>query len=347
MANWPAYIDRAGGTSPTIEDFQDEADVSMQYDVVINDNEEFFGTLREELARGQSTGYDIIVVSDWLIAKMAGLGYLERLHHEELPNFEANADEKFKDPHYDPDNAHSIPWAAGITGIGYDISLTERELTSIDDLFDPAFAGHVGMFLEMRDTYNFALRRLGKDPLEATLDDVEEATQMLLDQKEQGIVRGYYGNDYLDQLAAGNLWVSMAWSGDIFALQLDNPNLKFVLPEEGGTRWVDNMAIPAGAEHPTDAHLFMDFVYQPDIAAQITEWVWYESPVAPTQSIIAEHAAGPKKDDLSCSPFCETLAESDLVFPDESILANTYPYRTLNLEEEAAWNDLFQQVTQG
>jgi spermidine/putrescine transport system substrate-binding protein len=347
MANWPAYIDRAGGTSPTIEEFQDEADVAMQYDVVINDNEEFFGTLREELARGQSTGYDIIVVSDWLIAKMAGLGYLERLHHEELPNFEANADEKFKDPHYDPGNAHSIPWAAGITGIGYDISLTERELTSIDDLFDPAFAGHVGMFLEMRDTYNFALLRLGKDPLKATLADVEEATQMLLDQKEQGIVRGYYGNDYLDQLAAGNLWVSMAWSGDVFALQLDNPNLKFVLPEEGGTRWVDNMAIPAGAEHPTDAHLFMDFVYQPDIAAQITEWVWYESPVAPTQSIIAEHAAGPKKDDLSCSPFCETLAESDLVFPDESILANTYPYRTLNLEEEAAWNDLFQQVTQG
>jgi spermidine/putrescine transport system substrate-binding protein len=347
MANWPAYIDKAGGTSPTLEQFQDEADVEMTYDVVINDNEEFFGTVREELARGEPTGYDIIVVSDWLVAKMAGLGYLERLHHEELPNFESHAADKFKDPTFDPDNAHSIPWAAGITGIGYDISLTGRELNSLDDLFDPAFAGHVGMFLEMRDTYNFALLRLGKDPLQATTADVEEATEMLLDQKEQGIVRGYYGNDYLDQLAQGNLWVSMAWSGDVFALQLDNPNLRFVLPEEGGTRWSDNMCIPAGAENPTDAHLFMDYVYQPEIAAQITEWVWYESPVAETQSIIADHASGPNKDDLSCSPFCDTLAQSDLVFPDEATVANTHPYRILGPDEEATWNDLFQQVTQG
>jgi spermidine/putrescine transport system substrate-binding protein len=347
MANWPAYIDRAAGTSPTIEQFQDEFDVTMQYDVVINDNEEFFGTLREELARGQSTGYDIIVVSDWLIAKMASLGYLEKLHLDELPNFEANAADKFRNPHYDPGNAHSIPWAAGITGIGYDVSLTGRELSSLDDLFDPAFAGHVGMFLEMRDTFNFALLRLGKDPQSATIADVEEAQQMLLEQKEQGIVRGYYGNDYLDQLAAGNLWVSMAWSGDIFALQLDNPNLRFVLPDEGGTRWVDNMAIPAGAEHSTDAHLFMDFVYRPEVATQITEWVWYESPVAETQSMIAKHAAGPQRDDLSCSPYCQRLAESQLVFPDETTLSNTYPYRILTVEEEATWNDLFQQVTQG
>jgi spermidine/putrescine transport system substrate-binding protein len=340
MANWPAYIDRAGGTSPTIEQFQDEFDVTMQYDVVINDNEEFFGTIREELARGESTGYDIIVVSDWLVAKMAGLGYLERLHHEELPNFEANADEKFKDPHYDPGNRHSIPWAAGITGIGYDISLTERELTSLDDLFDPAFAGHVGMFLEMRDTFNFALLRLGKDPQRATTADVEEAQQMLLDQKEQGIVRGYYGNDYLDQLAAGNLWVSMAWSGDIFALQLDNPNLRFFIPKEGANRWSDNMAIPVGAEHPTDAHLFMNHVYDPRIATNITEWVWYESPVQQVQEMIQEDIAegGPR--------YLQLLADSELVFPTEETNAQTHPYKRLDEEEEQAWNDLFQEVIQ-
>jgi spermidine/putrescine transport system substrate-binding protein len=338
MANWPAYIDRAGGTSPTIEQFQDEFDVTMQYDVVINDNEEFFGTIREELARGESTGYDIIVVSDWLVAKMADLGYLERLHHEELPNFEANADEKFKDPHYDPGNRHSIPWAAGITGIGYDISLTGRELTSIQDLFDPQFAGRVGMFLEMRDTFNFAMLALGIDPTEPSIEDAEKSQQLLLEHREN--FRGFYGNDYADQLAVGSLAVSMAWSGDVFALQLDNPNLRFVLPDEGGTRWTDNMVIPSGAEHPTDAHNFMNFVYEPRIAANICEWVWYETP-ADVQSIIQEDAADGKP------KYLVELANSELVFPSEEIDQRTYPYPLLDPEEEQVWNDLFQEVTQG
>jgi spermidine/putrescine transport system substrate-binding protein len=337
MANWPLYIDKDGPVSPTIESFQEQLDTTMQYQVVINDNEEFFGTIREPLSRGQSTGYDIIVISDWVIEKMARLGYLERLHHDRLPNFEANALDKFKDPVYDPGNAHSVPWAAGITGIGYDIELTGRELTSIHDLFDPAFAGRVGMFLEMRDTFNFAFLASGIEPETATLEDAETAQQLLLEHRDN--FRGFYGNDYADQLATGSLAVSMAWSGDVFALQLDNPNLRFVLPEEGGTRWTDNMAIPAGAEHPTDAHNFMNFVYDPRIAANITEWVWYESP-ADIKAIVEEDAQNGGK-------LLQTLASSELVFPPEDVVARTHNYRLLDTEEEQAWNNLFQEVTQG
>ncbi|MGH2684457.1 MAG: ABC transporter substrate-binding protein, partial [Actinomycetota bacterium] len=153
MANWPAYIDKDGARIPTVESFEEQNAIDMSYHVVINDNEEFFGTIREPLSQGEPAGYDIIVMTDWMIQKMIRLGYLEQLHHEELPNFEANAGEKFRDPWFDPGNKHSIPWAAGITGIGYDISLTGRELTSVNDLFDPAFAGRVGLFLEMRDTF--------------------------------------------------------------------------------------------------------------------------------------------------------------------------------------------------
>jgi spermidine/putrescine transport system substrate-binding protein len=338
MANWPLYIDKDGPISPTVESFEDEFDVEMKYDVVINDNEEFFGTIRQPLAAGQSTGYDIIVVTDWMIDKMNRFGYLERLHHEELPNFEANARDQFKDPWFDPGNAHSIPWAAGITGIGYDISLTGRELNSIADLFDPAFAGRVGMFSEMRDTFNFALLANGVEPTQATIEDVEQAQQMLLENRDN--FRGFYGNDYADQLATGSLAVSMAWSGDVFALALDNPNLRFIVPNEGGNRWSDNMAIPLGAEHPTDAHLLMNHVYEPRIATNITEWVWYESPVEQVQGMIQEDIAG------GGPRYLQLLAESDLVFPTPEVEQQLHAYKRLDEEEEQAWNDLFQEVIQ-
>ena len=339
MANWPLYIDKKGPQSPTVQSFQQEHDVTMQYQVVINDNEEFFGTIREPLAQGDPAGFDIIVMTDWMIQKMNRLGYLEQLHHEELPNFEANASDKFKDPWFDPGNTHSIPWAAGITGIGYDIELTGREITSVNDLFSDEFAGQMGLFLEMRDTFGLVLLAQGVEPATATVEDVERAQQFLLENRAK--IRGIYGNDYADQLAGGNLAISMAWSGDIFALQLDNPNLRFVIPEEGAMRWSDNMAIPAGAEHPTDAHLFMDHVYDPRIAANITEWVWYESPVGQVQQIVQEDVAegGPG--------YLRKLAESELVFPSPETDAQTYPYKQLEEDEEQVWNDLWQAVVVG
>jgi spermidine/putrescine transport system substrate-binding protein len=346
MANWPAYIDKAGSKSPTIEQFKRQTGIDLKYKVEVNDNDEFYGTdLRPQLVEGQATGWDIVVLTDWLIAKMIGQGWLEELDHDLIPNFAANADEKFKDPSYDPGNAHSVPWAAGITGIGYNRELTGRDITSIEDLFDPAFAGSVGMFKEMRDTYNFMFYLEDIEPTEATLDDVEQATEKLRQQVEDGIVRAYYGNDYLDQLAAGNLSITMAWSGDVFGL-LD-PDIKFVVPREGGNRWTDNMCIPLGAEHQRDAHEFMNFVYRPDIATQITEWVWYESPVAQVQETIQKHANGPNSGDLSCSPYCQDLANSDLVWPTEETLSQLHGYKLLDLEEERAWQELFQTVTQG
>lgn len=341
MANWIAYIDKDHGVSRTLNEFRSEFGVEMAYQEVINDNEEFFGQIREPLAQGQSTGWDIVVMTDWMIAKLIRLGYLEPLHHDELPNFEANAAEKFKDPVFDPGNVHSVPWAAGITGIGYDRSLTGRELTSVEDLFDPAFAGHVGMFTEMRDTFGLILLSMGVEPVSATVEDVERAQQRMIEQRDAGIVRGYFGNDYLDQLAQGNLWATMAWSGDVFALRLDNPNLEFIIPQEGGMGWSDNMCIPAGSEHPTDAHLFMNYVYEPEVATRITEWVWFEPPVGVVQEMVREHAAE------SGDPILSALAESTAVFPTAETERQTHPYKVLDEEEEEVWRDLFQAVTQG
>ena len=341
FANWPLYIDKAKGRRPTIDDFTKETGIEVDYKEVIEDNESFFGTVREPLSNDQATEYDLIVVTDWLIAKMARLGYLEELDHSKIPNFTATAGPVYKDPSYDPANKYSVPWQSGITGIGYNPDLTGREITSFEDLFDPAFAGKVGMFKEMRDTMNLTLLGMGVDPLSAAPQDVEAAQQKLLEQRDEGIVRQYYGNEYADALVREDLWLTMAWSGDVFQLQFDKPELQFVVPEEGGILWVDNMAIPDGATAPIDAMEFMNFVYQPEIAAQIAAWVNYICPVPEAQEILRQRAEDDDDD------YLRSVAESPLVFPTPEMEARVSHYRDLDEDEEIVWNDLFGAVIQG
>ncbi len=335
FANWPLYIDKAKGENPTLIDFTEATDIEVNYEEVIQDNESFFGTIREPLANGDPIDYDIIVVTDWLIAKMARLGYLEELDLSLIANFEENAGAIYKDPNYDPGNKHSVPWQSGITGIAYNRALTGRDLSSMEDLFDPAFAGKIGMFKEMRDTISLMLLFNGVELDNATIEDVEEVQAQLLKQVDDGIVRQYYGNEYADALAREDIVASIAWSGDVIQLTLDNPDLRFVVPDDGGILWVDNMAIPQNAEHPIDAHEMMNFVYEPEIAAQIVGWVNYICPVPAAKEILA----GTKG--------YESIAESPLVFPTPEMESNLHRYKVLDEEEEQEWNDLFSQVLQG
>ncbi|MBA2312192.1 MAG: extracellular solute-binding protein [Actinobacteria bacterium] len=340
FANWPLYIDRLKGRSPTIDDFEKQSDITVNYKEVIQDNESFFGTVQEPLSNDQAIEWDIIVVTDWMIARMIRLGYLEELDHSQLSNFEAHAGEIYKDPVYDPSNAHSVPWQSGITGIGYNPELTGGEITSFDQLFDPKLEGKVGMFKEMRDTFTLTLLSNGVEPQDATIEDVEAAQKKLVEQKEQGIVRNYYGNEYADALLRGDLAATMAWSGDVFQLQFDNPDLQFVVPEEGGVLWVDNLAIPQNAEHPIDALEFMNFVYDPEIAAQITGWVNYICPVPEAQELLVKQS---KTD----GRYYKTVAESPLVFPTPEMESNLYSYKDLSPDEEEQWQDLFGELVQG
>jgi spermidine/putrescine transport system substrate-binding protein len=341
VANWPLYIDSTKATPDSVlGEFQDGTSIQISYAEDINDNDEFFGTdLRQQLSDGEPTGWDVIVMTDWMIAKLIRLGWLTELHQDLVPNASANLADQWKQVYFDPGRKYSYPWAAGITGIGYNPTLTGRPITKIEDLFDPAFAGQVGMFSEMRDSVNFALLAAGVVPTEATEAEVDTAFAKLEKQNQDGIVRGYYGNDYTDQLAGGNLALCMAWSGDVNALKVDTPELEFVLPEEGGNRWSDNMCIPALAEHPTDAHEWINFVYDPAIAAQITEFVWYESPVKGVQEII--------QTDAESDPELEPIANSETVWPTPEIEAQLYDYPNLDEAKEQDWHDRWDPIVQG
>lgn len=349
FANWPLYIDTDAKDETkhkTIEDYQAATNSKVTYTEDIPDNVSFFGKIQPVLAAGQDTGYDLIVVTDWLVTKMAGLGYLETISLANVPNFTAHAADKYQNPGYDPNNAHSVPWQSGITGIAYNPKLTKRDITSFNDLLDPAFKGRIGMFTEMRDTMNLALLGIGVKPLDATIDDVKNAQKKLLQQAP--LVRNYYDNSYADALSSGDLAITMAWSGDVFQLQFDNPDLKFVVPKEGAILWVDNMSIPLHAKHPIDAQQMMNFVYQPEIAAQITEYVNYICPVPEAKAIILQHAKDAAAEgDSENADYLNTVAGSELVFPTDDMLSRLYSYKNLSEDEEKQWNDLFQAVVQG
>lgn len=214
-------------------------------------------------------------------------------------------------------------------------------------LFDPAFiekyTGQIGMFAEMRDSMSFAMLYENVNPTEATTEQAQRAQEVLQAQAEH--VRGYFGNEYAQGLADGSLAITMAWSGDVFQLQFDNPDLQFVVPEEGAILWIDNMTIPKGAQHPNDALAMMDYAYRPEVAAQITEWVNYICPVPAAQDIIRQHAEEAESEEDA--EYLRQVAESPLVFPTEDMLSRLYSYKVLTEEEEREWNELFQAVVQG
>ncbi len=346
-ANWPVYIDTEGGTYPTIDQFTSETGIQVQYHEDINDNSEFFGKIQPDLQAGRPTGYDVITPSDWMVAKLIRYGYLQPLDKSLLPNWTANAQDVFKNPWYDPGNTYSIPWQAGIVGIAYNPKLTGRDITSFDDLLDPAFAGRVGMFSEMIDTMSMTLLSDGVKPVDATMDDVVAAQQKLLTAAQAGQFRAFYGNDYYDALAAGDLAISMAWSGDISQMQLyDNPDVKFVIPDTGGMLFVDNMVMPNLAEHPADAYQLMDYWYTLQAAVPLTEYIGYFSPVKGVQEAVLADAQAASDNGKPIRSQRLTQVANDS-FPTPEQLTNVYNYKQLSEDEERQWNDLFNQVVNG
>jgi spermidine/putrescine transport system substrate-binding protein len=349
IAQWPLYIDKSHGTHPTLEAFQKATGIVPDYQEVIDDNQAFFAQLAPQFQAGQSTGWDLITLSDWVVVRLDTAGWIEALDWNLLPTVDQNLLPAFRDPVYDRGNAHSVPWQGGVTGVAYHPDKVGGSLTSFDDLWREDLAGHVGMLTEMVDTMSLTLLSLGVEPTEATIDDAKKAQEKLIQQRDAGIVRKYYGQDYVDDLVRGDTWASMAWSGDIFYNKYlgGAPDLEFIVPSEGGMLWTTPSEIPIEAAHPRDAHAYMDFFYKPEIAAQVTDWVLYMTPVKGVQEIMQA-----KADDTSMSAgdrkYYDTLSQSPLLFPPEDISqANLHLYKALSESEYQTYAQLFSVVVNG
>jgi spermidine/putrescine transport system substrate-binding protein len=327
FANWPLYIDEK---RTALKSFQQKYGTKIKYVEEINDNDQFFGKVRQQYEQGTSGGRDLHVVTDWMADRMIRLGYVQKFDKSTMPNANANLIERLKSPPFDPKREFSMPWQSGLAGIIYLKDKVKKKPTSVADLFDPAYKGKVTMLTEMRDTVGLVTAWQGADPEKASVDDYLKAIDAIQKQVDSGQVRGFTGNEYLKDLPKGDSWIIFGWSGDAVQLKADNPNIDFVLPDTGGMLWTDNMQIPVGAPHAYTAEKLIDFIYQPKIEAPIEAYVNYICPVEGTKEVIA------KTD--------EALANNPLIFPDAAFLDKTHIFRSLKPDEETELNDAFQKL---
>ncbi|MFC7588967.1 spermidine/putrescine ABC transporter substrate-binding protein [Nonomuraea antimicrobica] len=341
FANWPEYMpeDKA-----PLEKFKQDTGIAYEYKEVIQENAEFFGKADPVLRAGQSLGYDIVVMTNGIqLQHMIELGYAVALDHSKLPNFQANAGQKYKERAYDPGNKYTVPYTSGVTGIAYNTEYVKEEITSIEALFDPKYKGRVGMMADAQEIGNFGMFALGIDPEKSTEADWQKAGEKLKAQRDAGIVRKYYDQSYIDAVSKGDVWLTMAWSGDVFQRQLAGEPVKFVVPAEGGTIWTDNMLIPKGAANPLDALMLMDYLYQPAVAAELDEFIQYVTPVPAVQDLLREKAKTATGEDKKA---LEDMVDSPLMFPTEADYAKLRSYTRLTTQQEQVFNPIFQSITQ-
>jgi spermidine/putrescine transport system substrate-binding protein len=331
FSNWTLYIDVDEKTKehPTLDQFKQKYGTTVRYIEDVNDNASFFGKIQGPLSRGQSIDRDLIVMTD--NSRYPGLlirkGWLEKLDKSAIPNFK-NLEPALAHPNFDPDREYSLPWQSGMTGIAYNDKLTDP-ITSVPQLLeDKKIKGKVTLLTEMGDTMALTMLANGDDPTKVTDATFDKALKRIQKAVDSGQIRGFTGNEYSGPLARGDLAASMSWSGDVVQLTPTNKNLHWNQPDDGGNIWTDNMLIPKGGDVYT-ACTFMNFVYDPKIAAQIEAYINYICPVK-----------GARAEMLKIDP---ALAKNTLIFPTQEMLDNVHIFDSKALNNQKyleAWQNL-------
>jgi len=343
FANWPGYIDQAtaadtttgvlpAGSSKTLVTFEKKNGVKVDYVEKINDNQTFFETIRPALATSLPTGWDLIVMTDWMAAKIITKGWAERIDPENVPNCVNNLRDPLRNQTWDPNNEYHFPWQSGMTGIGCNTkTLTENKIpipTKLSDLWNMP-PDKVTFLTESRDTFGLGLLKLGIDPNPATVTDAD--LQKVSDDMQPLVDKGlrFIGNEYIQDFAAKKVWAAFVWSGDL--ANSGSKDDKFIFPDEGTMIWTDNMLIPKGAANKYTAELLMDYVYDPAIAAQIADYVNYVTPV--------------KGADIAIKAIDPGAASNPLIFPPADVVAKAHNFQFLPDELEVKLNALFAKLS--
>jgi spermidine/putrescine transport system substrate-binding protein len=330
FSNWPLYIDvDKRKHHPSLDLFTKQYGVKVKYIEDVNDNAPFFGKIQAQLRRGQGIGRDIIVMTDnsQFPALLVKHKWVQKLDKSVLPNIK-NLQPALQHPGWDPNRDYSLPWQSGMTGIGFNDKLT-KPITTIDQLLtDPKLKGKVTLLSNMGDTLPLVILANGDNP--SKIDDAtfNRALSKLQKAVKSGQIRQFTGNDYAPLMAKGDVWAATVWSGDMVQLHADNAHLKFVIPKSGGAIWTDNMLIPTGGDAYT-ASVYMNFYYQPKIAAIVEEAISYVCPVRGADKVLL------KKDPAA--------AKNTLIFPTAKMLSQLHivdPNALFNADYQRKWQKL-------
>nr|WSW66506.1 spermidine/putrescine ABC transporter substrate-binding protein [Streptomyces sp. NBC_00995] len=334
FSNWTEYMDVSEDEKhrPTLEAFTERTGIKVKYTEDINDNVEFFGKIKPQLAAGQDTGRDLIIVTDWLAARIIRLGWAQKLDPANLPHAFANLSPQFRTPDWDPGRAYSYPWTGIPTVIAYNSKATRgRKVDSVTQLLDdPTLKGRVAFLSEMRDSVGMTLLDMGKDPGKFTDADYDAAIGRMQKGVDRNQIRRFTGNDYTADLDKGDIAACVAWAGDIIQLQAGNPDIKFAIPAAGYITSSDNMLVPARARHKTNAEKLMDYYYEPPVAAQLAAYINYVCPVDGVREELAR--------------IDKAMAANTLILPDRAMAARSHAFRSLTAEEETAYEEKFAKL---
>ena len=334
-ANWPDYIDVSDDDPdqrPTLAAFTDETGIQVDYREDINDNQEFVDGIEADLAAKRPVGYDVMALTSWMSARLVRARQVQRLDRSRIPNA-ANLVAALSEPDWDPGRDFSMPWQAGLTGIAYDARRVERAIGSVDELLERSdLTGRVGFLTEFSDTVGMVVLASGGNPTDLVTRDVEAAVDRVAELKESGQVTRYYGNDFVGALRSGEIAACLAWSGDVLQMQLRNPNIKFVVPEEGLMIWSDDLLVPRASTKAAAVARLIDYYYDPEVAAKVAAWVNYICPVE-----------GAQEEMQKIDP---DLALSPLIFPDTSVLDASYQFQSLPEEDDVRLRKAFSALTE-
>lgn len=315
--NWGEYLD-----PETLELFEQETGIKVIYDE-FETNEIMYPKVE-----AGSSAYDVICPSDYMVNKMIENDLLQEINYDHIPNAKANigADYYRTARDFDPDNKYCIPYCWGTVGILYNKTMVDEPVTSWSILWDEKYAGEILMQDSVRDAFMVALMMKGYSC--NTLDEKElrEATDLLIAQKP--LVQAYVIDQVRDKMIGGEAALGVIYSGEAIFTQRENPDLEYVIPEEGSNVWIDGWVIPKNAPNVENAEKFINFMCRDDIALMNFEYITYSTPNVAAQALIED----------------EEIRNSKIAFPDLSQYDNLEAFRYLGTEGDALYNKLWKEA---
>ncbi|MCD9198464.1 polyamine ABC transporter substrate-binding protein [Aeromicrobium wangtongii] len=330
FSNWPEYIDEDDGDYvSTLTQFEKDTGIKVRYTADVNDNNEFFAKVSNQLGSCSSSKRDLFALTDWMAARMIQVGWIQKLDATKVPNLHANIIDSLKSPDWDPKREYSAPWQSGLTGIAYNKAKV-GEIKSFKELLTRKdLKGRISLLTEMRDTMAFLLLIDGADPANFTPDQWDTAVDLLRKARSDGQVRSFTGNEYVQDLASGNVVACEAWSGDI--ANAGDENLVWIPPEEGIIIWADNMLVPNLATHQANAERLIDYYYEPEVAAKLAAYNSFICPVKGAQEAMQD--VDPEQ------------VDNELIFPTEETLSKTHRFMALDEATMRTYEGDFADVT--
>ena len=325
VCSWGEYIDES-----LIEEFEVATGITVHYQTVPS-NEELYSILSLGGAN-----YDVIVPSDYMISQLIEEDMLQPLDYEQIPNFSKIAD-RFKNLSYDPENLYTVPYAWGTLGIIYNSTMVDEPITSWSAMFDTQYADQVLMINNSRDALGIALMYLGYSVNTDSEEELQEAFELLAQAKRDGVYQAWVMDEVFDKMESGEAAIATYYAGDYLTMLDNNPDLRYVVPEEGSNWFVDAMCILKDAENVEEAHEWINFMASTEASLANMDYIWYASPNQEALDQYPEYYEETYGEPLDQERY-------EIMAAPQEVLENCEAYLVRPVETRNLYNDLWTEL---